>query len=355
MATELASSPLGLFPNLLLSLNLEFPAPGTHAHAHARTHTQSLSLSPHLPSLSHVLCGTFHKNGMHSYSSTVHICSVSAPPLEGQLSCSRASACSLLHLQCPEPDTLQRLEEWRILSVTRAEVQKAQGFSGVAQLLWAHMAGGCDTPEGTRRGKVASERPPHRGRRHSPQPGKVFRATQASYGVTEAQRAPSQDPGLSQMPPGDPHSPHPPILPFAAALLNGCLPLPPHLEGPRMLSCWPLLSPPHSNMRIFPACASDHVTTQRKTFRGSLSLGQSPGPPVWHPRLACHHGPPPHPEFLSLPLSHSLWPLGNSTPCDASPLTLSVRFLLFLQPSAQITPPPGSPPGPTRLFRHYPP
>lgn len=88
----------------------------------------------------------------------------------------------------------------------------------------------------------------------------------------------------------------------------------------------------------------DRVQAHLRGIPGLLAIAA-------HLRLA-----PPHPEFLSLPLSHSLWPLGNSTPCDTSPLTLSGRFLLFLLlPSAQIRPPPGSPPGPTGLFRHHPP
>lgn len=75
----------------------------------ARTHALSLSLPTSLPYLM-FLHGTFQC--MHSYSSTVHICSVSAPaPLEGQLPGSPESARPLLHLLCPEPGTLQRLEE----------------------------------------------------------------------------------------------------------------------------------------------------------------------------------------------------------------------------------------------------
>lgn len=149
------------------------------------------------------------------------------------------------------------------------------------------------------------------------------------------------------MPPGDPHTPHPPILPFTAVLLT-------HLEGPRMLSCSVLhtaaqgsfqhvpltMLPPRGKPSVAPY-PWDRVQAHLRGIPGLLAIKD-------HLCLA-----PLHPEFLSLPLSHSLWPLGNSTPSDTSPLIWQIPALSSA--FAQIRPPPGSPPGPTGLFRHHPP
>lgn len=180
--------------------------------------------------------------------------------------------------------------------MTQAKVGTVQGFLEIPELLQPTQPGGLtrQTEARSRTGKGSwhFERSPVEAATR-PLGWEGLQSHPAflwcSWGEIEAQGVPSQDPDLSQTPPGGPHTPPPPILPCNTGLFNGHLP-PTHTALGRSQHVG---SSPHSDQRVFPPCEPDHVITQMQTFHGSLlSWGQSPGPPCGS-QAHCHHCPPP--------------------------------------------------------------